>query len=187
VSVADGHPVEPSTGTFPCDPHETTHRSGIHEHLDKKARTVTRTFSPTPADVKRDWVIIDATDVVLGRLASHAAALLRGKHKPTFAQHMDMGDFVIIVNADKVALTGSKLAQKKAYRHSGYPGGLTATSYSELLEKNPERAVEKAIRGMLPKNSLGRAQLKKLKVYRGAEHPHAAQQPKTFTLDQVAQ
>ncbi len=162
-------------------------RSGIHELLDTKVLTVTRTFSPTPADVQRNWVVIDATDVVLGRLASHAAVLLRGKHKPTFAQHMDMGDFVIIINADKVALTGSKLAQKKAYRHSGYPGGLTATSYSELLEKNPERAVEKAIRGMLPKNSLGRAQIKKLKVYAGAEHPHAAQQPTTYTLDQVAQ
>ena len=148
---------------------------------------MTRTFSPTPADVQRNWVVIDATDVVLGRLASHAAALLRGKHKPTFAQHMDMGDFVIIINADKVALTGSKLTQKMAYRHSGYPGGLTATSYAEMLEKNPERTVEKAIRGMLPKNSLGRAQIKKLKVYKGAEHPHAAQQPKTYTLDQVAQ
>ncbi|MCA1943399.1 MAG: 50S ribosomal protein L13 [Yonghaparkia sp.] len=148
---------------------------------------MTRTFSPTPADVQRNWVVIDATDVVLGRLASHAAALLRGKHKPTFAPHMDMGDFVIIINADKVALTGSKLTQKMAYRHSGYPGGLTATSYTELLEKNPERAVEKAIRGMLPKNSLGRAQIKKLKVYAGAEHPHAAQQPTTYTLDQVAQ
>jgi large subunit ribosomal protein L13 len=148
---------------------------------------VTRTFSPTPADVQRNWVVIDANDVVLGRLASHAAVLLRGKHKPTFAQHMDMGDFVIIINAEKVALTGSKLTQKKAYRHSGYPGGLTATTYSELLEKNPVRAVEKAIRGMLPKNSLGRAQIKKLKVYAGAEHPHAAQQPTTYTLDQVAQ
>ena len=148
---------------------------------------MTRTFSPTPADVQRNWVVIDATDVVLGRLASHAAALLRGKHKPTFAPHMDMGDFVIIINADKVALTGSKLTQKMAYRHSGYPGGLTATSYTELLEKNPERAVEKAIRGMLPKNSLGRAQIKKLKVYAGAEHPHAAQQPTAYTLDQVAQ
>ncbi|GAA1733998.1 50S ribosomal protein L13 [Microcella frigidaquae] len=148
---------------------------------------MTRTFSPTPADVQRNWVVIDATDVVLGRLASHAAALLRGKHKPTFAPHMDMGDFVIIINAAKVALTGSKLTQKMAYRHSGYPGGLTATSYTELLEKNPERAVEKAIRGMLPKNSLGRAQIKKLKVYAGAEHPHAAQQPTTYTLDQVAQ
>lgn len=162
-------------------------RSGIHELLEPKVRIVTRTFSPTPADIQRNWVVIDATDVVLGRLASHAAVLLRGKHKPTFAQHMDMGDFVVIINADKVALTGSKLAQKKAYRHSGYPGGLTATSYSELLEKNPERAVEKAIRGMLPKNSLGRAQIKKLKVYAGAEHPHAAQQPTTYTLDQVAQ
>ncbi|MBF0673257.1 MULTISPECIES: 50S ribosomal protein L13 [unclassified Salinibacterium] len=148
---------------------------------------MTRTFSPTPADVKREWLVIDATDVVLGRLASHAATLLRGKHKPTFAPHMDMGDFVIIINADKVALTGSKLAQKKAYRHSGYPGGLKATSYSELLETRPERAVEKAIRGMLPKNSIGRAQLAKLKVYSGPEHPHAAQQPKTYTLGQVAQ
>ena len=166
---------------------ENSHRSGIREHLDQKVRTVTRTFSPTPADIQRDWVVIDATDVVLGRLASHAAVLLRGKHKPTFAQHMDMGDFVIIINAEKVALTGSKLEQKKAYRHSGYPGGLTATTYSEMLEKNPARTVEKAIRGMLPKNSLGRAQIKKLKVYAGAEHPHAAQQPKTYTLDQVAQ
>jgi large subunit ribosomal protein L13 len=100
---------------------------------------------------------------------------------------MDMGDFVIIINASKVALTGSKLAQKKAYRHSGYPGGLRSTSYSELLEKNPERAVEKAIRGMLPKTSLGRDQFRKLKVYAGAEHPHAAQQPKVYTLSQVAQ
>ena len=132
-------------------------------------------------------VIIDAADVVLGRLASHAAAILRGKNKPTFTPHMDMGDFVIIINADKVALTGSKLAQKKAYRHSGYPGGLTATTYSELLEKNPERAVEKAVRGMLPKTSLGRAQMRKLKVYTGAEHPHAAQQPTPYILDQVAQ
>lgn len=148
---------------------------------------MTRTFSPKPADIQRDWLVIDATDVVLGRLASHAAALLRGKHKATFAPHMDMGDFVIIVNADKVALTGQKLQKKMAYRHSGYPGGLSATSYAELLEKQPVRAVEKAIRGMLPKNSLGRAQIKKLKVYAGAEHPHAAQQPKPYTLTQVAQ
>jgi large subunit ribosomal protein L13 len=148
---------------------------------------VTRTFSPKPADVQRDWVVIDAQDVVLGRLATHAAAILRGKHKPTFAPHMDMGDFVIIVNAEKVALTGQKLLQKKAYRHSGYPGGLSATTYAELLEKNPIRAVEKAIRGMLPKNSIGRAQLTKLKVYTGPEHPHAAQQPKTYVFNQVAQ
>jgi large subunit ribosomal protein L13 len=148
---------------------------------------MTRTFSPKPADVQRDWLVIDATDVVLGRLASHAAALLRGKHKPTFAPHMDMGDHVIIVNAEKVALTGSKLTQKMAYRHSGYPGGLTATSYADLLEKNPVRAVEKAIRGMLPKNTLGRAQIAKLKVYVGADHPHQAQQPRPYSLDQIAQ
>ncbi|MEN9606203.1 MAG: hypothetical protein RL605_31 [Actinomycetota bacterium] len=146
-----------------------------------------RTYSPKAHELSNQWLVIDATDVVLGRLATHAAALLRGKHKATFAPHMDNGDFVIIINADKVALTGSKLVQKKAYRHSGYPGGLTATTYSELLEKSPEKAVEKAIRGMLPKTSLGRSQISKLKVYAGAEHPHAAQQPKPFIIDQVAQ
>lgn len=148
---------------------------------------MTRTYSPKAGDVQHDWVVIDATDVVLGRLATHAAVLLRGKHKPTFSNHMDMGDFVIIVNAEKVALTGQKLQKKMAYRHSGYPGGLRATGYAELLEKHPVRAVEKAIRGMLPKNKLGAAQIKKLKVYAGPEHPHAAQQPTPFTFDQVAQ
>jgi len=148
---------------------------------------VTRTFSPKPADIKREWIVIDATDVVLGRLASHTAAILRGKHKPTFAPHMDMGDFVIIVNAEKIALTGAKLQKKLAYRHSGYPGGLSSETYIEMLEKHPTRAVEKAVRGMLPKNSLGRAQIKKLKVYEGAEHPHSAQQPTAYTLGQVAQ
>ncbi|MDE2386943.1 MAG: 50S ribosomal protein L13 [Actinomycetales bacterium] len=146
-----------------------------------------RTYSPKASELKNEWLIIDATDVVLGRLATHAAALLRGKHKPTFAPHMDNGDFVIIINAEKIALTGAKLLQKKAYRHSGYPGGLTATTYAELLEKSPEKAVEKAIKGMLPRTKLGNAQLGKLKVYRGAEHPHAAQQPKPFIIDQVAQ
>ena len=146
-----------------------------------------RTFSPKPGDITRQWHVIDATDVVLGRLASQAATLLRGKHKATYAPHVDGGDFVIIVNAAKVALTGSKREQKVAYRHSGYPGGLKATSYVDLLEKNPEKAVEKAIRGMIPKNSLGRQVLSKLKVYAGPEHPHAAQQPETFTITQVAQ
>ncbi len=146
-----------------------------------------RTYTPKAAEVEKRWHVIDATDVVLGRLASQAAILLRGKHKPTFAPHVDTGDFVVIVNADKVALTGSKREQKKAYRHSGYPGGLRAVSYTELLEKNPERAVEKAIRGMLPKNTLGRAQLSKLKVYRGPEHPHQAQQPQPYEISQVAQ
>ena len=148
---------------------------------------MTRTFTPKAGEIQREWLVIDATDVVLGRLASHAAALLRGKHKATFAPHVDSGDHVIIINADKVALTGQKLQKKMAYRHSGYPGGLKAVAYSELLEKNPVRAVEKAIRGMLPKNSLGRQQLSKLKVYVGAEHPHAAQQPKPFEISQVAQ
>ena len=146
-----------------------------------------RTYSPKASELSHDWFVIDATDVVLGRLASQAATLLRGKHKPTFATHMDNGDFVVIINAEKVALTGSKLTQKMAYRHSGYPGGLTATSYAELLEKNPTRAIEKAIRGMLPKNSLGDQMLSKLKVYSGSEHPHTAQQPKPFVIDQIAQ
>ncbi len=148
---------------------------------------MTRTYTPKAGEATREWFVIDATDVVLGRLATHAAVLLRGKHKATFAPHMDMGDHVIVINAGKVALTGQKLQQKMAYRHSGYPGGLKATSYAELLEKNPVRAVEKAIRGMLPKNSLGAQQLSKLKVYAGAEHPHAAQQPTTYVFDQVAQ
>ena len=143
-----------------------------------------RLFKPF---ITKNWYIIDATDVVLGRLATHAATLLRGKHKPTFAPHMDSGDYVIIINADKVALTGAKLDQKFAYRHSGHPGGLKAVSYRELLATRPERAVEKAIRGMLPKNSLGRAQLRKLKVYAGSEHPHVAQKPVPFEITQVAQ
>lgn len=146
-----------------------------------------RTFTPKPGDVERSWYVIDANDVVLGRLASQVAQLLRGKHKPVFAPHVDAGDFVIIINADKVALTGNKREAKLAYRHSGYPGGLRSVAYSELLEKNPERAVEKAVRGMLPKNKLADQQIKKLKIYSGSEHPHAAQMPVPFTIDQVAQ
>lgn len=146
-----------------------------------------RTYSPKPGDVDRKWYVIDATDVVLGRLASQVAILLRGKHKPTFAPHMDMGDYVIVINADKVALTGSKLQDKMAYHHSGFPGGLKATSYQELLATYPERAVEKAVRGMLPKNRLARQQIAKLKVYAGAEHPHASQNPEPFELTQIAQ
>ena len=145
------------------------------------------THSVKVSEIERAWHVVDADGMVLGRLATEVARILRGKHKPTFAPHIDSGDFVIIVNAEKVALTGQKLQKKKAYRHSGYPGGLSSVTYDELLAKNPERAVEKAVRGMLPKNSLGAQQLTKLKVYRGAEHPHGAQQPKTFTLDQVAQ
>jgi large subunit ribosomal protein L13 len=146
-----------------------------------------RTYSPKPADITRTWHVIDAQDIVLGRLATHAAQLLRGKHKPIWAPHIDTGDFVVIVNASAIVLTGAKREQKMAYRHSGYPGGLTATSYTDLLANSPRKAVEKAVRGMLPKNTLGRAQARKLKVYAGPEHPHAAQQPQQFTIGQVAQ
>ena len=146
-----------------------------------------RTYSPKPGDVQRQWHVIDATDVVLGRLATQAATLLRGKHKPVYAPHVDTGDFVIVVNAEKVALTGNKRQTKIDYRHSGRPGGLKATSYDELLVKNPRRAVEKAVKGMLPHNTLGRQMLTKLKVYAGPEHPHQAQQPVPFEITQVAQ
>jgi large subunit ribosomal protein L13 len=131
--------------------------------------------------------VIDATDVVLGRLATRVATLLRGKHKPIFAPHVDAGDYVIVVNAGKVALTGNKRRDKVAYRHSGYPGGLRRTSYGELLSRRPERAVQLAVRGMLPHNRLSRKVINKLKVYAGPEHPHAAQQPEPFEIKQVAQ
>ncbi len=156
-------------------------------HIPTEGSTAVRTFSPKPNDVERQWYVIDATDVVLGRLASQVATLLRGKHKPIFAPHVDTGDFVIVVNADKIALSGNKLQQKKAYRHSGYPGGLRSVTYGELMEKRPDRAVEKAVRGMLPKNSLGRKMAKKLKVYAGPEHPHQAQQPVPYQITQIAQ
>ncbi|SEG33162.1 LSU ribosomal protein L13P [Thermomonospora echinospora] len=146
-----------------------------------------RTYTPKPADVQRQWYVIDATDVVLGRLASQVATLLRGKHKPIYAPHMDTGDFVVIINADKVALSGNKLETKRAYRHSGYPGGLRSIAYKDLLAKHPERAVEKAIKGMLPKNTLGRQMFKKVKVYAGPNHPHQAQQPVPFEISQISQ
>ena len=146
-----------------------------------------RTYSPKAGDIHREWHVIDATDVILGRLAVQSANLLRGKHKPIFAPHMDTGDFVIIVNAEKVALTGNKRVTKMSYRHSGYPGGLTATAFGDLLEKDARRAIEKAVWGMLPKNRLGRQVLKKLKVYSGPTHPHAAQQAKPFEIVQVSQ
>jgi len=146
-----------------------------------------RTYSQKPGEITRQWHVIDATDVVLGRLASHIATLLRGKHKPTYAPHVDTGDFVVVINADKVALTGSKREQKMDHRHSGYPGGLRSTSYETLLETNPRRVIEKAVKGMLPHNRIGRQQLSKLKVYSGPQHPHTAQQPQPFTISQVAQ
>ena len=146
-----------------------------------------RTYSPKPGDVQRQWHVIDATDVVLGRLAVTTANLLRGKHKPTFAPHMDMGDFVIIVNAEKVALSSNKKVTKLHYRHSGFPGGLTATPIGQILEKDARKAIESAVWGMLPKNKLGRQVLKKLKVYSGPTHPHQAQQAKPFEITQVSQ
>ena len=146
-----------------------------------------RTYRPKPADIQREWHVIDATDVVLGRLAVQAANLIRGKHKPTFAPHMDMGDFVIIINASKVALSGNKKVTKLAYRHSGYPCGLSSTPFGELLEKDARKAIEGAVWGMLPKNKLGRQVLKKLKVYAGPEHPHVAQQAIPFEIAQISQ
>jgi large subunit ribosomal protein L13 len=141
-----------------------------------------RTYSPKASDVQRAWVVIDAEDLVLGRLCTEAARILRGKHKPTFAPHMDMGDHVIIVNAAKVRLTSGKAEQKEVVRYSGYPGGLKRESYAQLLARKPADAVRRSVRGMLPKGPLGRQQLKKLKVYAGPEHPHAAQQPKLLEL-----
>ncbi len=173
----------------PASEAPTTHAVGTrHTGLSSTGKlTTVRTYTPKPGEVTRAWHIIDATDVVLGRLASQTAILLRGKHKATFAPHVDTGDFVIIVNADKVVLTGSKAEKKIAYRHSGFPGGLKSTSYTELLDKHPTKAVEKAIRGMLPHNSLARQQMTKLKVYTGPSHPHEAQKPVPFELTQVAQ
>ena len=146
-----------------------------------------RTYSPKSGDITREWLVIDATDIVLGRLATQTANLLRGKHKAIFAPNADTGDFVIIVNAEKVALSGTKKTTKMAYRHSGYPGGLSATPIGEVLEKDARKAIEKAVWGMLPKNKLGRQMLKKLKVYSGPNHPHAAQKATPFEIKQISQ
>lgn len=140
------------------------------------------TYMAKPGEVERQWYVIDAEDKTLGRLASRIAEILRGKHKPTYTPHIDTGDFVIVVNAEKVKLTGNKWKQKKYYRHSGYPGGLKETTYEKLVQKKPELIIEKAVKGMLPHNKLGRAMLKKLKVYAGPDHPHQAQQPEELEL-----
>jgi len=142
-----------------------------------------RTYSPKAAELTHAWHVIDAEDVVLGRLATQVATLLRGKHKPTYAPHMDTGDFVVIVNAEKVALTGNKRDQAFVYRHSGFPGGLRKRSFGEMLDKQPERLLEKTIKGMLPHNRLGRAMGSKLKVYAAPNHPHQAQKPQPFELN----
>ena len=141
------------------------------------------TFTPKPADITRAWHVVDAEGLVLGRVATEVASILRGKHKPIFAPHCDTGDHVIIVNADKIVLTAGKAEKKMVYRHSGYPGGLTTRTYANLLEAKPTDAVRKTVRGMLPKNRLGRQMLKKLKVYTGPNHPHAAQNPQPLAIE----
>lgn len=145
-----------------------------------------KTHTTKPSEITRDWWLVDADGVVLGRLASEVAKRLRGKHKPTYSPHLDTGDHVVVVNASKVVLTGQKVTQKQMYRHSGYPGGLTAVPYAKLMAEKPELAIEKAVKGMLPSNKLGRAMLKKLKVYAGSDHGHDAQNPKVLDIKEVA-
>ncbi|MGH9109181.1 MAG: 50S ribosomal protein L13 [Acidimicrobiales bacterium] len=142
-----------------------------------------RTYSPRADDIERAWHVVDADGLVLGRMATEIARLLRGKHRPGFAPHLDTGDHVVVVNASKVVLTAGKAGQKYAYRHSGYPGGLKRTSYADLLDRRPEELVRRAVGGMLPKGTLGRQQLGKLKVYAGPDHPHQAQDPLPLALD----
>src|SRR3954466_14539408 len=161
--------------------------SALVRPIDDEGSDYVRTYTPKPGEVERQWHVIDATDIVLGRLAPQTGKLRRGKHKAVFPPHVDMGDFVVIINAGKVALTGNKREQKMAYRHSGYPGGLRTINVGDQLQTHPDRVIERAVKGMLPHNSLGRQMIKKLKVYAGAEHPHIAQQPQTYEIKQVAQ
>ncbi len=145
-----------------------------------------KTFTPKPNDLSHEWYVVDATDVVLGRLSVQVANLLRGKNKPSFAPHADSGNYVVVINADKIALTGSKMG-KNLYQHSGFPGGLRADSYGELLESNPERIIKAAVKGMMPKNKLSKIQLDRLRIYKGSEHPHTANKPEVFEITQVSQ
>jgi large subunit ribosomal protein L13 len=145
-----------------------------------------KTFSPTPSDVNHEWYIVDATGKTLGRMATEIASRLRGKHKPTYATHMDMGDFIIVTNAEKVKVTGKKTENKMYYRHTGYPGGLKTTNFAKLQAEHPERIVELAVKRMLPRNPLGRDMYRKLKVYAGDKHPHEAQQPKVLDIKGAA-
>lgn len=141
-----------------------------------------KTYTATPKDIKRDWYVVDAAGKVLGRLATEIASRLRGKHKPEYTPHMDTGDYIVVINADKIEVTGKKESDKIYYRHTGYPGGIKSTTLKELREKTPERIIEAAIKGMLPKNSLGRTMFSKLHIYNGSEHKHQAQQPKTLEI-----
>ena len=141
-----------------------------------------KTFSAKPDSVQRDWYVVDATGKTLGRLASEIATRLRGKHKPEYTPHVDTGDYIVVVNAEKVQVTGNKANDKIYYRHSGFPGGLKKTNFQMLIDKHPQRAIELAVKGMMPRNPLGRAMLRKLKVYAGNEHPHTAQQPQALDI-----
>ncbi len=141
-----------------------------------------KTFSAKPEEVRRDWYVVDASDKVLGRLASQIAHRLRGKHKPEYTPHVDTGDYIVVVNAEKLRVTGAKPTEKKYYRHSGFPGGIYETNFTKLQQRFPERILQKAVKGMLPKGPLGYAMLKKLKVYAGGQHPHAAQQPRPLEI-----
>lgn len=142
-----------------------------------------RTYVATPSDRERSWLVVDASGQTLGRLATQIADALRGKRKPAYTPHIDTGDFVVVVNAEKIAVTGNKLAEKRYYRHSGYPGGLKSRTLQEMLDRRPEEVIRRAVKGMLPRNRLARKQLTKLKVYAGPEHPHAAQQPQPMEID----
>lgn len=142
-----------------------------------------KTYYAKPNEVEREWVVIDAADQVLGRVAAKAAHILKGKHKPQYTPHVDTGDFVIIINAEKIRVTGKKATDKRYYRHTGYPGGLKSETFNEAIAKHPERVIEHAVKGMLPKNTLGRAMGKKLKVYAGPEHPHMAQKPREIKME----
>ncbi len=152
----------------------------------KQAR-IHKTFVAKPADIERDWYVVDATDLTLGRLATQVASVLRGKHKPQYTPYEDVGDFVVVINAEKVHVTGRKLDQKMYYRHTGYPGGIKSISLRKQMQKHPERVIEHAVKGMLPRGPLGRRQFKKLKVYTGPEHPHQAQLPKPMPIAEMAE
>jgi large subunit ribosomal protein L13 len=151
----------------------------------KQAR-IQKTFVAKPADIEREWYVVDATDLTLGRLATQIASVLRGKHKPEYTPYEDVGDFVVVINAEKVQVTGRKLDQKEYYHHTGYPGGIKSITLRKQLQKHPERVIEHAVKGMLPRGPLGRRQFKKLKVYAGAEHPHQAQSPKLLPIAELA-
>ena len=144
-----------------------------------------KTFSAKASEVRRDWFVIDATDTRLGRLSAEIALRLRGKHKPEYTPHVDTGDYIVVINAEKVVVTGKKKTDKMYYRHTGYPGGLKETNFEKLQDKHPERVIELAVKGMLPKNPLGRDMYRKLKIYQGQEHPHAAQEPVELVIDGV--